>query len=255
MTNPGLHDIKDVDFPEEPSSQEDIWPSRRGDPRMEIEKTLQESFLFGEFPREEIRRVAQICTALKIPKGQTIFQEGEQGDALFLVQKGSIKIFRVLSDTYRETLAVLGPGGVFGEMSFIDRVPRSSSAVAADASALIQISRSDFDVILSKQPSLASKVIKRIASVMATRIRATNDKISEAARWVQEIHQRSQWGLSQLRGGTGQVEIAIHGKGPVTGKIVDVTQNPVGYAILWESDDGRMHWTPYHALYYLRVQA
>jgi|YNPNPStandDraft_1061719.scaffolds.fasta_scaffold00897_16 CRP/FNR family cyclic AMP-dependent transcriptional regulator len=222
---------------------------------MDIEKTLQESFLFGEFPHEEIRRVAQICTTLKIPKGQTIFEEGEHGDALFLVQRGSIRIFRVLSETYRETLAMLGPGAVFGEMSFIDRVPRSSSAVAEEGSVLIQVSRSDFDVILSKQPSLASKVIKKIASVMATRIRATNDKISEAVRWVQEIHERSEWGLGELRAGKSQVEIAIQGRGKTTGKVVDVTQNPVGFAILWESEDGRMHWTPYHALYYLRVQA
>jgi signal-transduction protein with cAMP-binding, CBS, and nucleotidyltransferase domain len=221
---------------------------------MGIERTLEESFLFGEFPSEEIRRLSQICSTRRLAKGEVVFEEGDSGDSLFLVEGGEIRIFRVLSETQDETLAVLGPGGVFGEMSFVDRVPRSSAAVAVSSSEIVEFSRSDFDVILAKHPLLAGKVIREIAGIMATRIRATDDRLCEAGKWLQEILRWSEWSTDKLPRKAVRIEIAVRGLDPSEGRLLAIAQNAAGHAYLWEESDGRVNWTPAHALYYLRTR-
>jgi CRP-like cAMP-binding protein len=221
---------------------------------MDVEKTLRESFLFGDLPSREVRRIAQICSARGVQRGEIVFEEGDEGDSLYVVGRGSIRIFRVLTETYDETLAALGSGEVFGEMSFMDRVPRSSSAVALAPAEIVQLPRAEFDAVLSKQPLLAGKVIQHLARIMATRIRSTDDKLSDAVRWIQEIRQWSEWSLERLPKKATRVEVALHGQGPIKGRLVEITQNQVGYGYLWEEQDGHVAWTPAQALYYLRVR-
>jgi CRP-like cAMP-binding protein len=221
---------------------------------MRVERALQESFLFGDFPPHEIRRLSQICTPRSLRPGEVLFREGEAGDALYLVDKGSIRIFRVLSETYDETLVTLGPGGVFGEMSFIDRVARSSSAVAMTASRLVELSRSDFDGALAEQPRFASRVLGQLARIMAMRIRSTEDRLGEAVRWNGEIRLWAGWNLEKLPGHGTRAEVVVTGLGPVSGKVVDMVRNPIGYAYLVEGADGRIHWIPDDAVSYVRVR-
>jgi CRP/FNR family transcriptional regulator, cyclic AMP receptor protein len=220
---------------------------------MSIEKILGESFLFGEFPPDELSRLAQICSQRTLGKGAEIFKEGEHGDALFILEKGRVRIHRVLTESYDETVAVLGPGGVFGEMSFIDRVARSTSAEAAESCVLIQLSRSDFDVILSKQPGLASKVLRQITMLIARRIRSTNESLSTVLQWIEEIRQCSEWSFEHLPRSPRGLEIAIRGLGRFRGRLIHIARMQAGYAFLWENEEGQVSWTPYEALYYLRA--
>jgi CRP/FNR family cyclic AMP-dependent transcriptional regulator len=217
-----------------------------------IESTLRESFIFGDFPAEEIGRLTQICSTRKVKRGEGIFAGGDQGDSLFIVAQGGIRILRSGPDSYPETLAILGPGGLFGEISFIGRVPRSSTAVAMETSWILELSRSDFDVIFSKQPRFAFRVMKRLASIIATRVRSTNDKIVESVKWSREIRNRVGWRLTELADKSGNMEIAIKGQGNFNGRILQIRESESGFSILWENREGRIHWTPYHALNYLR---
>jgi CRP-like cAMP-binding protein len=220
---------------------------------MDVEKTLSQAIIFSDLAQADIRRITQICSVKKVSSGELIVSEGDPGDTLFLVAQGNVRIFRAISETYSETLAMLDPGGVFGEMSFIDRVPRSSSAMAEKASTLLELGRSDFDVVLQKQPQLASKVLKQIASLIATRIRSTDHKISEVAKWVEEIAQCSYWSLDELPEAQTSVDVYVQGNKQVSGRVVGINQNEIGYSILLEHEESKIAWIPYHALYYLRV--
>jgi CRP-like cAMP-binding protein len=219
----------------------------------ELESILKESFIFGGFPSEEISRLAQICSTRKVPEGEKIFAEGDEGDSLFIVGKGNIRIFHWVSGSYPETLAILGPGGLFGEESFIGRMARSSSAIAIEPSWIVELSRSDLNVIFSKQPLVALKVMKQLASIIATRVRATNDKISESAEWSRDVLKWAAWDLKALQESSSFFEIAVKGALKQTGKVIQIKENDKGFSILWESKAGRVHWTPSHALYYLRL--
>ncbi len=221
----------------------------------DIEDSLRRSYLFSGFEPEDLYRFAEISKRRELSGGEPVFDEGQPGDSLFLVDKGRIRIYRVFSETYEETIALLDPGSIFGDMSFIDRVPRSAAAMAMETSVIIEMSRTDFDVIFEKSPTIAMKVFKRIGEVIAGRIKATDEKIKEVMAWVADIQRWSQWSIHQLPHWSRRIEIFLRGQGQFSGRVIDVPQSALGNPILWEDEEKRLYWTPYHALYYLRVKA
>lgn len=98
--------------------------------------------------------------------GQTIFADGSQGDAMYVLQDGSVDIRKgpVL-------LATLAPGEIFGEMALVDASPRSADAVAGpDGANVLAVDNSHFIYLVSQQPAFALVVL----GVMARRLRASN---------------------------------------------------------------------------------
>ena len=102
--------------------------------------------------------------------GQTIFQEGQPGDFMYVVQEGEIKIF------YQgQEIDAAGPGGIIGEMALIDDRPRSATAVAATDCKLVAIDERRFAFLVQQTPLFALTVMR----VMADRLRR---RMSEVAR-------------------------------------------------------------------------
>ena len=93
---------------------------------------------------------------------EVIFQQGEQGDSIFVVRDGSV----TLKDRDRVIETVAAPG-LFGEMALIERAPRSLTAVAATDVALVEIPVRHFWVLVHETPFFAQLVM----SVMAQRLR------------------------------------------------------------------------------------
>lgn len=102
--------------------------------------------------------------------GQTIFQEGEFGREMFIILQGEIEIYRE-TEGKKKSLAILGKGDIFGEMSLIDNFPRSASAVALSDSILLVINNILFKKLIDSNLEFAKKIIK----MLAIRIRNTND--------------------------------------------------------------------------------
>ncbi len=72
--------------------------------------------------------------------GQTVFREGEQGSSAFVVQSGEVVISKVVDGEDQE-LAVVGKGGIFGEMALIDDQPRMATAKVRDGATIMTISK------------------------------------------------------------------------------------------------------------------
>jgi CRP/FNR family cyclic AMP-dependent transcriptional regulator len=94
--------------------------------------------------------------------GQVIFQEGEAGDVMYVVQAGQVNI---LLDGAPFDMA--GPGDIIGEMALIDDRPRSASAVAATDCTLVPIDEQRFAFLVQQTPHFALTVMR----VMADRLR------------------------------------------------------------------------------------
>ena len=100
--------------------------------------------------------------------GQTIFQEGEPGDQMYLVAEGRVDI---LLDG--QLLDTVEPGGILGELALIDNKPRSAAAVARTACRLAPIDQSHFLSLIQHTPLFAIQVLR----VMADRLRRANRQI------------------------------------------------------------------------------
>jgi CRP-like cAMP-binding protein len=98
-------------------------------------------------------------------KDSMIFSEGEWGDELFIIQKGSVKITKIVDDN-EVLLAVLKNGDIFGEMALLESKPRAASAVAYEDCVVTTVNRANFEQMITKEPQM----IARLTTLLAERI-------------------------------------------------------------------------------------
>jgi CRP-like cAMP-binding protein len=91
------------------------------------------------------------------PKDSMLFAEGETGKELFIIQKGSVKIVRVV-DNNEVLLAMLKAGDIFGEMALLESKPRAAGAVAYEDCNVLVINQANFELMITSQPQLVSKI-------------------------------------------------------------------------------------------------
>lgn len=101
--------------------------------------------------------------ARDFPAGTVLFEEGQPGDYMYVVQSGEIEIRRQVGESER-VLAVIPPGEFFGEMAILNGRPRSATAVVASDARLLVIEGRTFEAMLRARPEIALRIIKSLAS-------------------------------------------------------------------------------------------
>jgi CRP-like cAMP-binding protein len=96
------------------------------------------------------------------PKETMIFSENMPGKEMFIIQKGSVKITKIVNDN-EVLLAVLKQGDMFGEMSLIESRPRSASAIAFEDATLLAVNKENFERMVSSQPQIIAQLTKTFA--------------------------------------------------------------------------------------------
>ncbi|MEO7328187.1 MAG: Stp1/IreP family PP2C-type Ser/Thr phosphatase [Minicystis sp.] len=137
--------------------------------------TLMKMPLFQRLTERDLLRIMQVADVISFDKGQTVFEEGERGDELFIVLTGAVEISRgglVLSEA--------GAGDHIGEMALIRSMPRSATVKALEASELIALRRADFFEILRKEHELAVKLLWQFLGVLADRLDQTSRDLAGA---------------------------------------------------------------------------
>ncbi|MDR7484880.1 MAG: Crp/Fnr family transcriptional regulator [Armatimonadota bacterium] len=94
----------------------------------------------------------------------TIFHKGQDGDALYLIESGRVRIFLQTEAGGEHTLALLGPTDFFGELALLDQLPRSASAEAVENSVLYTLGRADFQRELTHAPNLAMALLAALSA-------------------------------------------------------------------------------------------
>jgi CRP/FNR family transcriptional regulator, cyclic AMP receptor protein len=133
--------------------------------------------LFKRLDANELEHLAEEIDQVNYNAGETIFNEHDHGDALYIVEEGSVRIWVYDEDVKEVTLAELKPGDFFGELAVLDRGERSSSATAISDIHLHRLSSDDFQKFLIDHPDAAIDVICEIAQ----RMRQTNLLVSQRA--------------------------------------------------------------------------
>lgn len=134
--------------------------------------------IYREFETEDIDILSNICEEVKIKKGEIIFKEGSPGDALFIIKKGVVKVFKE-TRTRKKLITILSEGEFFGEMALIDGSPRSATIVADEDSEFIKLSLENFNKLKNEYPKTALKVFGALLKFMSYRIRRTTKKAAQ----------------------------------------------------------------------------
>ena len=133
--------------------------------------------LFKRLEPPELEKLAEKIDQVNFKNGEVIFNEHDRGDSLYVVERGSVRIWVIDEDVNEVTLAELKPGEFFGEMAVLDRGERSSSATAVGDTHLHRLSSDDFQQFLIEHPDASIDVICEIAA----RMRQTNLLVSQRA--------------------------------------------------------------------------
>ena len=158
---------------------------------------LRNVSLFESLNAEELEALAQTTITRTFSKDNVIILAEEEGDALFIIKKGRVKV-SIVSENGREViLSMLGDGAVFGELSLLDGKPRSANVITTEDTVLIMLRRQDFLQLIHKVPQIAIALLAELTS----RLRRTDRQIEGLV--LLDVTSRISETLLQLAGDRG----------------------------------------------------
>jgi CRP/FNR family cyclic AMP-dependent transcriptional regulator len=138
---------------------------------------LRNVSLFESLDEEELKALSELTFTRKFGKDGVIILAEEEGETLFIIKKGQVKVSIVSEEGREVILSLLGPGTVFGELSLLDGKPRSANVIATGETSLVMLRRSDFVQLIYKTPQIATALLAELA----TRLRKTDRQIEGLA--------------------------------------------------------------------------
>jgi CRP-like cAMP-binding protein len=152
-----------------PAAREEGAADMAGLTEEERATLLREVGLFQGVDDEGLAAVAARVTEIAFDAGRTIVRQGEIGTGFFLIASGQAKVVRD-----GRTLAELGPGQFFGELSLLDQQPRIAQVIALTPTECLALASWDFEKILASQPGVALAILRGVAR----RLRAVSEEHS-----------------------------------------------------------------------------
>lgn len=146
---------------------------------------LRKVTLFSKLPDQLLAEVQASLKARRLQAGEVLFNQGDPGEELIIVEDGAIAIYVPASKDAKagQAIRVFQTGELLGEMAVIDQKPRSASARAEKETTILTLNKDDFHRILkqSQETTLA------VMTGLNDRIRYTTDFLGEVSEWVQRI--------------------------------------------------------------------
>jgi CRP/FNR family cyclic AMP-dependent transcriptional regulator len=136
---------------------------------------LAESPLFRALDAEAQQALESSMTEVRVSRGQSLFEEGDPGDRLYVITDGKIKLGRTSPDGRENLLAILGQGEMFGELSLFDPGPRTATETAVTDATLKGLGHDDLQPWLTGRPEVATQLLK----ALARRLRRTNEHMAD----------------------------------------------------------------------------
>jgi CRP/FNR family cyclic AMP-dependent transcriptional regulator len=127
---------------------------------------LHATELFQGVAEETVGLVAERSSERHYKKGQLIFHEGDDGDSLFILAEGSVKVFVTSEDGDEMVLATMRPPETFGELSLIDGRPRSASAETLEPSRALVLARRSFLDLLHGNAAVTDALMKGLGTMV-----------------------------------------------------------------------------------------
>jgi CRP/FNR family cyclic AMP-dependent transcriptional regulator len=138
---------------------------------------LRQVALFESLDDDAAREVCKLLETLDCEADKVLFRAGDAGDAMYVIERGMVRICVQATDGRELTLAELGRGDFFGEMALLDGQRRSANAVVAEESRLAVLSREHFLFFMRSNPNVALEML----TALANRLRRTDELLRHSA--------------------------------------------------------------------------
>ncbi|HEV7604209.1 MAG TPA: cyclic nucleotide-binding domain-containing protein [Candidatus Limnocylindrales bacterium] len=115
--------------------------------------------LFDGVDAAGMDRIAAAAVQIDVPAGHVIARQGEIGTGFFVVIEGAARVVRD-----GDTVATIGPGDFFGELSVLDRRPRTAQVIATVPTTCLALASWDFEAVLLDQPQVTLAILRGLAA-------------------------------------------------------------------------------------------
>ncbi len=155
-------------------------------------RKIRYNVLFESVDEACLQKAAPSLRELHHDEGDVIFRDGSEGDCLYLLVSGGVKISKATSSGEEIVLGVLHPGDFFGELDLIDERLRSAAAVAVTPCTVISLPRREFRELLDASPAFSANLLR----MLSLRLRAGNttyvgheeSNLNELRRQLNKVH-------------------------------------------------------------------
>jgi CRP/FNR family transcriptional regulator, cyclic AMP receptor protein len=144
---------------------------------------LREVRLFKDIAEPELIVLGRSMQERPLKRGQVICREGDPGEEMFVVRRGSIVISKLVTGRVEQVLARIGPGDFFGEMALFDHSPRSATVQSDSDVTLLVLDRAGLRRLTEESPRAAAAFFHALVQVFIERLRASGDLVAEVTRW------------------------------------------------------------------------
>lgn len=138
---------------------------------------LKHSIILGELQPNSLDSFSKIGRRVNLDAGSTLFHQGDPGDAVYVIESGSVEI-SILSESGKKlSLNLMGPFDVFGEIAALDGGARTATATTLEPTTLLQYSRLDLQNVMLQHPQIAIDFI----AVLCRRLRWVSQQVEDLA--------------------------------------------------------------------------
>ena len=139
--------------------------------------TLRQVPLFESLDDKAAKELCELLETLDCKTDTFLFHEGDAGDAMYVIERGKVRICVQATDGHEVTLTELSRGDFFGEMALFDGQRRSADAVVAENARLAVLSREHFLSFMRDSPGVALEML----TALANRLRHTDELLRHSA--------------------------------------------------------------------------
>ncbi len=132
--------------------------------------------IFGDLEGPEAGIIQDLLQSRDYEPNEIIYREGDKGDSLNIIEKGKVKINKMMVEGDQFCIATLKEGDIFGIMSFLDGSAHDATIISDQQTRLTVLRKPDFDGLLLSDPLVAGKVLRRIAIHLASIVRNMNSQ-------------------------------------------------------------------------------
>lgn len=147
--------------------------------RKSLAEIVKKIPVFQGLSKFELNFVINIMHRRHFLQDELIFREGEAGNGMYLLESGTVKILGRNREGEEVLYTRLNDHQFFGELALIDGAPRSATAIAEKESVLFGFFKPDLLDLIQKNPTIGSKILLNLSSVLAERLRTMNQQVLE----------------------------------------------------------------------------
>ena len=133
--------------------------------------------LFKNMKKSSLKEFEKLLHRRTYKADEAIFWEGEPGVGMYIVQEGTVAIYKGTSEKEKEELAKLAHGEFFGELALLDESPRSATAMALEDSKILGLFRPDLLELIDRKPRLGNKFLFNLSLLIGERLKHTNEEL------------------------------------------------------------------------------